>query len=357
MLSGDGYVLRIRPRLARLAAADVLALCDAAQTYGAGLVDLTNRANLQIRGVAAAAVAPLQDRLAQLGLLDSDTTQEARRNLLVAPDWQPRDDTDRIARALLARLADLPDLPPKVGFAIDAGAAPILTADPADFRVERGASGGLILRADGHATGAPVAPAVAAEMLIRLAHWFMETGGGDAGRMRRHPVPLPDWADGSEPPAAPRPPVSAGGRAAGLPFGQISATDLAGLVRASGATALRLTPWRVVILEGGTAPATAPGVVTDPEDPALRTDACAGAPFCPQASVETRALAARLAPHVAGRLHVSGCAKGCARAGPADVTLTGRNGLFDLALHARAGDPPLRTGLTPAQVLAQFGAA
>ena len=97
--------------------------------------------------------------------------------------------------------------------------------------------------------------------------------------------------------------------------------------------------------------------ITDPSSPILRTDACVGAPACPQATVETRSLAHRLAPHITGRLHVSGCAKGCARAAPADVTLTGRDGRYDLAFDARPGAPSSRAGLDAAQILAHFGAA
>ncbi|KFL46261.1 cobalamin synthesis protein CobG [Sphingobium sp. ba1] len=99
------------------------------------------------------------------------------------------------------------------------------------------------------------------------------------------------------------------------------------------------------------------GLITDPADPLLHVDACPGAPCCTQASVETRDLARRLAPHIAGRLHVSGCAKGCARPRAADVTLTGRDGLFDLSLNARAGGPAVHSALGPADLLAQFGTA
>lgn len=96
-------------------------------------------------------------------------------------------------------------------------------------------------------------------------------------------------------------------------------------------------------------------MLADPSDFLLRADACPGAPYCPQASVETRSLAARLAPSIAGRLHVSGCAKGCASQRAADVTVTGRDGLYDLSLNARAGAPAVRTALSRAALLAQFG--
>lgn len=358
MESGDGFVLRVRPRLARLGAAQALALCAAAERHAAGLIDLTNRANLQLRGVAEAALPALQAELDALGLLDPDPATEARRNILVAPDWVAGDDTHRLARALGGRLAELPDLPPKTGYAIDAGPAPILAGDPADFRIERGESG-LILRAAGRASGCALKPGAEIETLIALARWFVESGGLRAGRMARHDAPLPGWADTGARPLHPRPAIRPGphplGPARGLPFGQVAAADLARAIRLSGAAALRLTPWRVLILEGGAEVAT-PGLIADPADPVLRLDACAGAPFCPQASVGTRDLARALAPHVTGRLHVSGCAKGCARPGRADVVLTGRDGQFDLALGARAGDRPVAAGLTPAELLQRFGA-
>lgn len=356
MESGDGFVVRVRPRLARLTAAQALGLCAAARAHGAGLVDLTNRANLQLRGVAEGALPALHADLAALGLLDPDTETEGRRNLLVAPDWGQGDDTHRLTLALLDRLGDLPDLPPKCGIALDCGPAPVLTADPADFRLERGAEGGLILRAEGRATGCAPPPGAEIDALIDLARWFAATRG-TAGRMARHPAPLPLWAATGARPAPPRAAVAPGahalGPARGLPFGQVAAADLAAAITATGARALRLTPWRVLILEGG-AEAPTPGLTADPADPLLRTDACAGAPFCPQATVATRDLALALAPHVRGRLHVSGCAKGCARPGAADVVLTGRAGAFDLAFAAWAGDTPVATGLTPAQALARL---
>ncbi len=359
MQAGDGLIVRVRPRLGRLDRAQVLGLCAAAGALGNGLIDLTSRANLQIRGVNEDAWPLLIERLLALDLIDADPALEARRTILVAPDWHDGDDSVRIAEALTARLADLPELPGKVGFAIDAGPAPILRACSADFRIERGESGGLVLRADGRESGLPVAVEDAADALIALAQWFADSGGGEARRMARHDLPLPPALAGTELPAPSRAAIAPGahvlGRACGLPFGQIAAAVLAAAMTDHALTAIRLTPWRVLIAEG--APARAiPGFVDDAADPRMRVDACPGAPICPQASVETRALASRLVPLIGGRLHISGCAKGCARAAPADVTLTGREGRFDLALAARAGDPPLRAGLTPSQIFAHFGA-
>ncbi len=360
MASGDGLVVRVRPRLAHLSAAQALALCDLAQAHGAGVIDVTNRANLQVRGVSEGSYPALLAGLQDWGLVDSDVTTETRRNILVAPDWVEKDLTEWLALELIARLEELPDLPPKMGFAIDTGAAPCLTGTPADFRIERGVSGGLILRAEGRALGVPLPDMREIDWLIRLCWWFMSSDGPSAGRMARHTAPLPDWATGTEVPAptvAPyRPGPHALGAVHGTPFGQVRAADLAAAIRATGATAIRVTPWRALLLVGATHGPQA-GLEWDAASPLMRVDACAGAPLCPQASVETRALATALAPHIHGTLHVSGCAKGCARPQAADITLVGRNGTFDLVRAGGAGDIPQQTGLTPDQILSDFGSA
>jgi len=347
MAAGDGLLVRVRPPLGRLTRDQMLGLCDLASTYGNGQIDMTNRANLQIRGVAENGWEPLVAALVALGLVDPDPQLEARRAILGAPVWSAGDDTHRIASELERRLSELPDLPGKVGFAIDAGAAPLLSADPADFRIERGVNGGLILRADGRESGVLLADGGEVDALIALAEWFVATGGRDAGRMARHHAPLPGWADGRERPAAPATMLTPGphdlGAARALPFGRIDA----GTFRASGADAFRTTPWRIVLMEGAAYETGAEAL--------LRTDACVGAPACPQASVETRDLATLLAPLIAGRLHVSGCAKGCARSAAADVVLTGRGGHYDLAFDARADAIPTLSGLSAHQVLAHFG--
>lgn len=356
MMAGDGLLVRVRPPLGRLTAAQVEGLCEAANAHGNGQIDLTSRANLQLRGVTEAGWLALIEELQALGLVDPDPVREGRGAILVNPDWRGSDDTHAIASELRVRLAELPDLPGKLGFVVDAGAAPMLTDAPGDFRIERGVTGELLLRADGRAKGVTVTRSSAVDALIRLAHWFADSDGAAAGRMARHEAAVPDWAEGDAIPASGKPmqpgahPI---GAIYGLPFGRIDAASLAAFVCTHDCP-IRLTPWRLLIAEG-VAPAPAAGMLLA-DSPILHVDACVGAPACPQASVETRGLAARLAPLIDGRLHVSGCAKGCARARAADWVLTGRAGAFDLARNARAGAMPLHTGLTPERAVALLGA-
>ncbi|WP_369335795.1 cobalamin biosynthesis protein CobG [Halomonas sp. ND22Bw] len=360
MATGDGLLVRVRPPLGRLTRARMLSLCEAAETWGSGLIELTRRANLQLRGVSEAGWPELMAFLVEHGLAAQDAAAERRPALLLAPEWREGDATHEAARLLERRLADWPALPDKWGLALDAGPAPVLGDVPADLRLERSVEGGLMVRADGRDLATPVADVEAAvALLTRLAHWFVDSGGLAAGRMRRLTAPLPGWAaataaraeSSDDTPILP-PGTHPHGRVVGLPFGRAPASALRAVLH-DDITGVRVTPWRRLLLEGEHASTRDAALIHDACDPRLAMDACPGAPFCAQASVATQGLAQALAERrsegpgesAAGRLHISGCAKGCARSGPAEVCLTGRDGRYDLILGGRADDTPVATGL------------
>ncbi len=95
-----------------------------------------------------------------------------------------------------------------------------------------------------------------------------------------------------------------------------------------------------------------PGLILRADDPMARVIACTGAPGCQQALAPVRALAAHLAAQVppGARLHVSGCAKGCAHPGPADLTLLATATGFDLIRQGTPRDLPHQRGLDPSQI-------
>ncbi|MFC7088644.1 cobalamin biosynthesis protein CobG [Halomonas salifodinae] len=371
MASGDGLLVRVRPRFGRLTRDQLLALCEAAEAYGSGLIELTSRANLQLRGVSEAAWPGLMEALVEHGLVAADPAAERHPQLLLAPDWRVGDATHEVARLLEARINELPALPAKWGLAIDAGDAPLLSKASADLRIELAASGdlpaqasgALLVRADGRSLGTPVdSPSAAVELLIRLAHWFVASGGRDAGRMRRHEAPLPPWAPASTPPARAGKPMALGshptGRVLGLPFGRASAATLRAAVGSEAVSAVRVTPWRRLLIEGVPTgetfqEQTPPGLLDDECDPRLAMQACPGAPHCEQASVATLGLARALAERqlIAGSMHLSGCAKGCACRQPTDLCLTGRDGRYDLIIGDRADGAPAATGLSESDVI------
>ncbi|MEM6741272.1 MAG: precorrin-3B synthase [Pseudomonadota bacterium] len=368
MASGDGLVVRVRPPQGALTAAQAQGIAALTERFGNGLIDLTSRANIQIRGVAEDEHPKLLDALAALSLLEPDSDVEGRRNIIVDP-FAPREAEDR-ARRIATGLTDglhMPEfarLPSKFGFVIDIGRRRHLSAVSGDIRIE--ASGdALIVRADGRDTGRVVPSSDAAfRTALDLARWFIASGGVSAdgrGRMARHRdggAVLPAAFAGSALPNEAAPPPRLGvrrdGILVGLAFGQLTASLLESLASVA-MRGLRITPWRMVFVPGLADARLLEGhdaLLTDPRDPLLLVHACSGAPRCPQASVDTRSLARALAERApaSATLHVSGCAKGCALPGRADLTLVGRQGRFDLVRDGTPWDDPLRRGIDPRDV-------
>src|SRR5262249_25967107 len=142
-------------------------------------------------------------------------------------------------------------------FAVDCDASRVLTRAPADIRIERGVDGGLLVRADGEETGRAVSGAEAVDTVLSLAEWFVASARArdGRGRMAAHladSAKLPDTLAGDATPAAasapPKPGIHPGGVLVGLAFGQLPSKTLnflAGL-----GPGLRLTPWRMILVEG-----------------------------------------------------------------------------------------------------------
>ncbi len=410
MASGDGLVVRVRPPMGRLTLRQAWRLARLASTHGAGILELSSRANVQLRGVDPARHAAVLRALAGCGLLDADVQRERLRNVVVDPLHQPGDGVQVLATALLQGLAqadDLGALPAKFGWAVDGGHSPWLQTVSADIRMQRvpGANPpAWRVQPEGLPWAlAAAGPADAAAAGLALARWFashclgQRTAGERLGRVAAHAgelerllsaaTPAAPWPPGLPPgvgwaPATachradperpgPAPCLLPGiGALVGAPLGRLPAPALARLVGAlrGHSAGLRVTPWRMLLIESGAQADGLPGFwhaagldtvadwVTDPEDARLRVSACAGAPGCPQAQAPTQALALALAPHVPpqAHLHVAGCAKGCARQAPATVTLRAEPTLgepiFAVVRQGCAADEALdRVGLSTLQ--------
>ena len=354
MLSGDGLLVRVRPHAGRLTPVQASGIAVLANRYGNGLLDLTTRANLQLRGVCQASLPAVKSGLADLGLVDTCPEVEARRNIVVSPFWNADDGTLQLVTALSDALAapNAPALPSKFGFAVDLGQQAFLRTASADIRIERG-PGGCIVRAEGFALGAAVAADDAGRVALELARWFLKNGGGTArqGRMAKlapyHALParFQSAAEFSADAAAPQLGPVLQGWLVGAEFGQLQAATLAAL---STLGALRMTPWHMLLVEGVTRAPDLAGLITQPDDQRLRVVACTGAPGCQQAAAATRPLAQALAPYVpiGSVLHVSGCAKGCAYPRAA-LTLVATHAGFNLIRNGTASSRPDLFDLTP----------
>lgn len=409
MASGDGLLVRVKPRAATLTAEQAETVAAAAGQYGNGIVDLTNRGHLQVRGLSEAGVDGFAGQMAQAGLAAAHPRAEAIRNLLTDPlgldDPGAHFDSHSLASRLSAALESDPafhELPDKFGLLVDAGVTVPLTGCSADIMVRSGNGGAVISLAGGDCRlSVPVERAEDAvcRLLAAFLSWTKEQrragGSRPAGSSARRMKAMVSTVGAREifdaaalagelRPAAPphreagRPPVgflpvsnaAQGAFAIGAPFGSLEAemlANLADLARRLADGAIRVTPWKSVILAGVTASDAAVvrkaaleiGLVAEPGDPRSRIVTCTGRPRCPSAEADTRADAAFFAAAVlagTGLLHISGCAKGCAHPAPAAATLVATPDGYDLVFDGRAGDPPERTNLAreaAAAILAQ----
>lgn len=332
MLTGDGWLARLVLSEA-LSAEQLAGVAAAAERLGNGLVEVTARGSLQIRGLAPG--APLAEALGPLGLplaagLPVVTSPLAGRDPAELDDPRP-------LAAALRRFAGA--LPPKATAVVDGGGAFPLDMVPADVRLLRTPEGWRV-GIGGTSAGARWLGVVDAGSAVACALDLL-------GRMSREGRRGRDLG-GIMPEAPPpvRPAVSPVGRFAlrqglargvAFAFGVGESRAVASLAAAAHPARLCPAPGRALVAIG-LAPDAEPayvataerlGFITDPDDPRLGIAACAGAPACGAGLLATRAIAARIAAEGRARgvpLHLSGCAKRCAQpAGPA-VTLVAEAG-------------------------------
>jgi precorrin-3B synthase len=359
METGDGLLVRVRPPGGALSLSGARGLAALARAHGSGAIDLSGSGNPQLRGVRPEALSALQGGLAALGLLDADAAGEAVRNIVASPlsDLDPTAlvDVRPLAAALAARLVaseTLRRLPAKFRWSIEDGGAFPLGDVGADvgFRAARMAEEPKLVveiaKADGMiaiGTCAPTPQAVA-DTAEAVAGLFLALRSAPRRMRLATPMERCDIAQGARLSGGK---ATAGAAAArfvgalavqgrvvavgvGLPFGRMTADDLDALADAAeraGATDLRPTIQRAVLVPGASTldfGGAAPPFLLSPDDPRARVVACTGAPGCSSALMPTLPLAVEIAAlHPAARVHVSGCAKGCAHRKPAPLTLVG----------------------------------
>ncbi|GFJ88145.1 precorrin-3B synthase [Phytohabitans rumicis] len=326
----DGGLARVRVPGGALTAAQWRALADATAELGDGGLELTSRANLQVRGLAAGAETALAARLSAAGLLPS-VTHERVRNIVASP-LSGRDGRGVLdVRSLVAALdralcADpaLAQLPGRFLFALDDG-----RGDVAGLGADVGLRGRTVLLA-GQDSGLRVAPDEAVPVLLAAAHAFLALRG-DHWRLSE----IDDGAAlvaarlGSGPAAAPPArPVAHGpigvipqadcrlAIAATAPLGRLDRAQIKVLCAAPGVV---VTPWRSVVAvdlpDLGLLPALEnAGLATDPGSSWVGVTACAGSTGCAKSATDVRADAIA---HHSGQsspplpVHWVGCPRAC----------------------------------------------
>ena len=375
----DGGLARVHVPAGRLRAGQARALADLAGAHGSGVIELTNRGNLQLRGIRSEGIDALTTGLVDAGLLDLE--DHGRTGRIVSSSLTGLDPNEPPALAeVVARIVaafdgtELEHLAPKFAVLVDGGGPHGLTHRPFDLTVSvepTPTAGRSVLVAFGSPLHPATGPGRAVRVhelvvpgLIRTVARACIEGRPPRTTRVRDLVDERGWAafvaalapavgaplDVVRAPAGTPRPLAAGAHrqvGEGLVFvvataalGRVTADELRSVVciaEEHGCGELRVTPWRALAVPDVRAERAAVvierlasvGLRVDADDPATRVVACSGSTGCAAGFVDAQADARRVLDgvgHGTGTIHVSGCAKRCACPEQAAIELVGVDG-------------------------------
>ena len=393
MATGDGLLVRLLP-IGTIALDAFATLCATARQHGNGIIEVTSRGSIQVRGLSAASAPRFAAAVAALGIAAADGIPVLTDPLA---GFDPDEIIDAAAlaadlRLVLAQSSLAQRLSAKVSVTIDGGGALCLERLAADVRLRAEVLNGLAalcVSVGGDDRSAVPLGCIAGRDGVKVATRLFEIIARRGRDVRArdiiaaegvavfrsavedllvaaaYPRKSGDRAlDARNEPIGPhRLRVGTFAYGVGLAFGHADATSLQRLTeaaRAAGAHGMRAAPGRVLMIVGLTqqtassfaSAAETLGFIVRADDPRRHVVACAGAPICASADIAARAIAPQIAaaaaPHLDGsfKIHISGCAKGCAHPAPAALTVVGTSSGCALVANGSTRDAPFATVTT-----------
>lgn len=376
MLTGDGYLSRVA-LIDAISPSELAALCALSERHGNGVVDISARGNLQLRGLTPSSAAALEADVRSLAL-------PLREGLAV--EWSPLAGFDPatdidprpLGLEIMARAKDLRgSLAPKLSVVIETRGLIRLDDLLADIRLvatENDDRKGWHILLGGTAKQGRAIGFVqedrAADCVAALLDHFATLGPRTRGR-DIDPARLPETVcpalEAFPLPLLPPDRDAFGlfdlndGRSAlrvALPFGQIRSRHLAAFAETAeraGIDHVRPAQDHTLLAIGPAeacqtlqAAAATHGFIIDEHDPLRQIDACPGAPSCQSARLDTHALG-RFAAEEAGELldgslslHLSGCLKACAHPTAATLVFAGTDDATHLVIDGKTTDTPAK---------------
>ena len=402
----DGSICRVKLTFGDLSADQARGVADAARRFGSGVIEITNRANLQIRGVRPetgnSLIAALLD--ADLGPL-TDKGDDVR-NIMISPIAgfdKNKVDVKPMAARLLSTLQTNPSyqtLSPKFCMLIDGGEWLAMVEHPHDLWLSPIDPGNQSPRYAFGVAGVPptatcdqpalgIIPAENAFELVttildlfidwnrshpaasRLRHLVADAGSDSLVEQLEKRLRFP--VESEEPAGWRRALPRQNGHLGILPefdgsnclvgamprlgrLGPDLLRSLADVADRSSNGKLRLTPWQSILLPqvrsdratSALVDLESLGLNADPRLPLATMVSCSGSAGCGSGLAATQADGLKLATLLSDRtavpqVHMSGCSKSCASPSATPVTLVATSvGHYDIFLRATNG--PSRFG-------------
>ena len=363
METGDGLLTRLTPVSGYFTPAELSNIAIAADESGNGIMEVSTRGNLQVRGLSDASIPTFMSRI-------DETNIKLNRNVPVVVNplaglvsdeiTDPRDIQARLRKAL--QKTDLfQRLSPKTSIIVDSGSALSLSQLIGDVRLRA-------VRGDGEkrwqvsvgnieARSRLLGTVLDDEAAVTLVMALLKGIAGRGKSARGRDLETLDFADlasfiqpsitPSSPYAKPQLPVGvfalkSGAYAIGLAlaYGTTTAGKMMALASdAEKAGAKKIEPAQsktIIVAEMDERAAqdfrksiAADGFITDPRDPRLAIVTCAGAPQCKSGFIKTHELANKIVAEYADDLtgdicvHISACEKRCAQPGRPAIEILG----------------------------------
>ena len=382
MQTGDGLLVRLRP-IGVIPLGALARLCAAACEYGNGVIEITARGSIQVRGRRRESAPKFADTIAELEIAVSDGVPVLTNPLAGIAAAEIADVRHVVAdlRDALARLSLAAQLSAKISVIVDGGGRLNLDRLTADVRLRAvGKCGDAVLQVSigGDAASAATVGSVAiesgADAAARLLEILTQHGRGarardiiDAQGSSAFRSAIEDLLVGEALSCASARRGDVIGHhqlldgslacGVGLAFGHADASVLQRLNEAAesaGAGGFVAAPDRALIAVGVSSDAAVEfaaaaerlGFIVRGGDPRRHVVACAGAPFCASGYLAARTIAQSIAETAAPSvnssvtIHVSGCAKGCAHPAPAGLTIVGTPDGCALVTNGTARDAP-----------------
>jgi precorrin-3B synthase len=377
MPTGDGLLARLRPLDCLITTAELRTIAEAAAEFGNGILEVTARGSLQIRGLRPETVKPFERAVLACGIVPaSGVMVEVPPLAGIDPGAliDPRPLAREIRQAIESHVLPLV-LAPKLAVTVDGGGRFHLGDVTADVRLTA-IDGDRFLLAVGctNRTARPVAVLTtdgAAPAVIRVLEAIADIGPAMRGRdidIRKLGFSEPVFGDSSVPGRAGpflgihslgQSSAASGMRVLGiaLPYRQAKAADLIAFlndIETIGTSEIRLAPGHGFFITGlsldsafqAEAIARHHGFWTSPDDPRANIALCSGTTGCASAFYDTRAAAGTLLKHAPELLdgslaiHLSGCAKGCAHPSATPLTIVGAPSGYGLVVNGAASAGP-----------------
>ena len=362
MMTGDGLLARVALTDA-ITPAQLAGLCRLALRHGNGILDISARGNLQVRGLTEMSAPLLDTNVRALNLPLREGLAVETPPLAGLDDGEIADPRP-LAEAIRQEAHGIEGLAPKMSVVVDGQGTLRLSHLLADIRLSAVRSDGGIrwklLLGGAEATGniyGLFGETDAIEAAILLLRELAATGSKARGRDLASGLPLNDGAAPSAPPfgifALSNNLCAAG---IGPAFGQAQAEDLIALCTEAERLGVRslkpaldhslmffgLRPSCKLLVDF----AERKGFITAPGDPRGNIAACPGSPACSSATIATREIAANAAGEYADlldgsfKLHITGCPKGCAHPQPAALSLCGTADGVSLIAQGKTTEKP-----------------